>query len=36
MRVISYLGTLDQVFGAPATTRSWNTVGCNVILSDLT
>jgi len=26
MRVISYLGTLDQVFGAPATTRSWNTI----------
>ena len=26
MKVISYLGTLDQVFGAPATTRNWNTI----------
>jgi uncharacterized protein (DUF1697 family) len=26
MKVISYLGTLDQVFGVPATTRSWNTI----------
>ena len=26
MKVISYLGTLDQLFGAPATTRNWNTM----------
>ena len=26
MRVISYLGTLDRVFGVPATTRNWNTM----------
>jgi hypothetical protein len=26
MKVISYLGTLDRVFGAPATTRNWNTI----------
>ncbi len=26
MRVISYLGTLDRVFGVPVTTRNWNTM----------
>ena len=26
MKVISYLGTLDRLFGVPATTRSWNTI----------
>jgi uncharacterized protein (DUF1697 family) len=26
MKAIGYLGTLDKVFGAPATTRNWNTV----------
>lgn len=26
MRAIGYLGTLDQLFGVPATTRGWNTM----------
>ncbi len=26
MKVIGYLGALDRVFGAPVTTRNWNTV----------
>jgi uncharacterized protein (DUF1697 family) len=26
MKAISYLGTLDRVFGAPVTTRNWNTI----------
>jgi hypothetical protein len=26
MKVIGYLGALDRLYGAPATTRSWNTV----------
>jgi uncharacterized protein (DUF1697 family) len=26
MKVISYLGTLDRLFGAPVTTRNWNTI----------
>jgi uncharacterized protein (DUF1697 family) len=26
MKAIHYLGRLDQVFGAPATTRNWNTL----------
>jgi len=26
MKTIGYLGQLDRVFGAPATTRSWNTI----------
>ena len=26
MKVISYLGTLDRVFGVPVTTRSWTTI----------
>ena len=26
MKAISYLGTLDRIFGVPATTRNWNTL----------
>ena len=26
MKVVSYLGILDRVFGVPATTRNWNTI----------
>lgn len=26
MKVIGYLGSLDRIFGVPATTRNWNTV----------
>jgi uncharacterized protein (DUF1697 family) len=26
MKVIGYLGTLDKLFGVPATTRNWNTL----------
>jgi hypothetical protein len=26
MRTIGYLGQIDELFGAPATTRSWNTM----------
>jgi hypothetical protein len=26
MRVIGYLGSLDKLFGAPVTTRSWSTI----------
>ena len=26
MKAIGYLGTLDRVFGVPATTRNWNTI----------
>ena len=26
MRTISYLGQIDKLYGAPATTRSWNTI----------
>lgn len=26
MKAIRYLGTLDRLFGAPATTRNWNTI----------
>ncbi len=26
MKTIGYLGQIDEVFGAPATTRSWNTI----------
>jgi uncharacterized protein (DUF1697 family) len=26
MKVISYLGTFDRIFGVPVTTRNWNTV----------
>ncbi|MEW5977387.1 MAG: hypothetical protein AB1898_16470 [Acidobacteriota bacterium] len=35
MKVITYLGMLDRIFGAPATTRSWNTLSAIVkTLSD--
>jgi uncharacterized protein (DUF1697 family) len=26
MKVLAYLGALDRVFGAPVTTRNWNTI----------
>jgi uncharacterized protein (DUF1697 family) len=26
MKAISYLGTLDRIFGVPVTTRNWNTI----------
>jgi len=26
MKTISYLGQIDELLGAPATTRSWNTI----------
>jgi uncharacterized protein (DUF1697 family) len=26
MKAIGYLGTLDRIFGVPATTRNWNTI----------
>ena len=26
MKTIGYLGRLDALFGAPATTRNWNTI----------
>ncbi len=26
MRAIGYLGTIDRLFGVPATTRNWNTI----------
>jgi uncharacterized protein (DUF1697 family) len=26
MNTISYFGQIDKIFGAPATTRNWNTV----------
>jgi hypothetical protein len=26
MKTIGYLGQLDELFGAPATTRNWNTI----------
>lgn len=26
MQAIAYLGTLERLFGLPATTRSWNTI----------
>ena len=26
MKAIGYLGTLDRIFGTPATTRNWNTI----------
>jgi uncharacterized protein (DUF1697 family) len=36
MRTISYLGKIDALFGAPATTRNWNTIMAIVrILKDL-
>ena len=30
MKVISYLGQLDRLFGVPGTTRNWNTIGAIV------
>lgn len=30
MRTITYLGQLDKLFGAPATTRNWNTIAAIV------
>src|SRR5262249_54401154 len=30
MRTISYLGRIDKLFGAPATTRNWNTISAVV------
>jgi uncharacterized protein (DUF1697 family) len=30
MKTIGYLGEIDELFGAPATTRSWNTI-CSVL-----
>ncbi len=30
MKTIGYLGRLDQIFGAPATTRNWNTIAAAV------
>ena len=36
MKVIRYLGTLDRVFGVPATTRNWNTISAIAkVLKDL-
>jgi hypothetical protein len=26
MKTIGYLGQIDRLFGAPATTRSWSTI----------
>ena len=26
MKAVSYLGSIDKLFGAPATTRNWNTI----------
>jgi hypothetical protein len=26
MKVISYLGTVDRLFGVPITTRNWKTI----------
>jgi len=26
MRTISYLGQIDKLYGAPATTRNWKTI----------
>ena len=34
MRVISYLGMVDRVFGVPATTRNWNTLAAIVRVLD--
>lgn len=30
MKAIGYLGTLDRIFGVPATTRNWNTMAAIV------
>ena len=34
MKVMSYLGTLDRLFGVPVTTRNWNTLGAIVKVLD--
>ena len=35
MKTITYLGQIDELFGAPATTRNWNTIGAVVrVLKD--
>jgi len=34
MKAISYLGTLDRVFGVPVTTRNWNTMSAVARLLD--
>jgi uncharacterized protein (DUF1697 family) len=36
MKAIGYLGTLDRIFGVPATTRSWNTMAAIVKALDQT
>jgi len=37
MKVISYLGSLDRLFGVPATTRNWNTIAAIArVLGDTT
>jgi hypothetical protein len=44
MRTIGYLGQIDKLFGAPATTRSWNTMlsvvrilkGCEQATNEMT
>jgi uncharacterized protein (DUF1697 family) len=37
MKTITYLGKLDKLFGAPATTRNWNTISTIVrILKETT
>jgi uncharacterized protein (DUF1697 family) len=30
MKTITYLGQIDKLFGAPATTRNWNTINAIV------
>jgi uncharacterized protein (DUF1697 family) len=34
MKVIGYLGMLDRIFGVPATTRNWSTLGAIARLLD--
>jgi uncharacterized protein (DUF1697 family) len=34
MKAIGYLGTLDRLFGVPATTRNWNTMAAVVKVLD--
>jgi hypothetical protein len=34
MKVISYLGKLDGVFGVPVTTRNWNTLAAIAAVLD--
>lgn len=35
MKAIGYLGALDRVFGAPATTRNWNTLAAIARVLDI-